>query len=231
MTDVLQPSTERIRTLVVAEIADRGGTASDCFDDGRRLFLRTVLPTVREVRPKDGVHGGVAVMVIDEDIRVCPYVFRKVCRNGAIMSQVTQVQQLRRRPVYDPAVEQELQEAVRTCCSADALAGAVGQMQSAAARDANRIVTLLPLLAHASTNVVTLILERFKRDGDPSAFGLMNAVTSVARDETDPRTRWRLEELGGSIPALVPPAPGRGTAAAEPGTGREMARLVGAART
>jgi transposase len=33
-------------------------------------------------------------------------------------------------------------------------------------------------------------------------FSLMNAVTSLARDERDPELRWRLEELGGAVPSL-----------------------------
>ena len=33
----------------------------------------------------------------------------------------------------------------------------------------------------------------------------MNAVTSLVRDTRDPEVRWRLEELGGGIPALVAP--------------------------
>ncbi|MFZ5831522.1 MAG: hypothetical protein ACOY3P_15670, partial [Planctomycetota bacterium] len=48
------------------------------------------------------------------------------------------------------------------------------------------------------------ILDVYEQEGDDSVFGLMNAVTSVARDEPDPQIRWDLEELGGSIPALIP---------------------------
>jgi hypothetical protein len=57
-----------------------------------------------------------------------------------------------------------------------------------------------------------MILQRFNRAKDRSAYGLMNAVTSVARDTTDPEIKWRLESLGGSIPALKRPrsrTPGR----------------------
>lgn len=33
----------------------------------------------------------------------------------------------------------------------------------------------------------------------------MQAITSVGRDERDPRTKWYLEELGGSLSALLGP--------------------------
>ena len=43
------------------------------------------------------------------------------------------------------------------------------------------------------------IERRFARGRDRSLFGLMNAVTSVARDAGSNDTRWHLEELGGII--------------------------------
>ena len=50
-----------------------------------------------------------------------------------------------------------------------------------------------------------MILGRFTTEGDTSRFGLMNAVTSVARDTRDPELRWSLEKLGGGIPAAILP--------------------------
>ncbi len=46
------------------------------------------------------------------------------------------------------------------------------------------------------------IVRIFVQADDRSAFGLMNAVTSVARDQDDPQVRWHLEELGGGVPAM-----------------------------
>ena len=40
-----------------------------------------------EVRPQDRLQGGVALRVVEADILVHPYVFRQVCRNGAIVAQ------------------------------------------------------------------------------------------------------------------------------------------------
>ena len=81
----LLPSTQDIDATVVAELALFGGTISDRFDDGERLFLRALLPRSDEVLPQDVVKGGIAVRTIGREIEVCPYLFRQVCRNGAIM--------------------------------------------------------------------------------------------------------------------------------------------------
>jgi len=64
---------------------------------------------------------------------------------------------------------------------------------------------MLPMLSRMPSGirdqVVGQILERFLGEGDHSRFGLMNAVTSVARDTPTPELRWNLEELGGGVPA------------------------------
>ena len=51
--------------------------------------------------------------------------------------------------------------------------------------------------------VVMAIMRQYLGNRDQTGFGLMNAVTAVARDQRDPEVRWRLEELGGGVPALI----------------------------
>src|SRR5437899_4545381 len=80
-------STQDVLAVFTEEIAARGGCVLDSFDDGERLFARSVLPQVEEVRPKDGFKGGVALRASRKQIWLYPYLFRLVCRNGAIMSE------------------------------------------------------------------------------------------------------------------------------------------------
>src|SRR5438876_2266979 len=67
-------------------------------------------------------------------------------------------------------------------------------------------VTMLAMLSRlperGDSRLLRTILARFFEGDDRSRFGLMNAVTSVARDTPDPDLRWRLEEFGGGIPAV-----------------------------
>jgi hypothetical protein len=70
---------------------------------------------------------------------------------------------------------------------------------------------MMPLISRMrlrdATEVIGQILSRFSGQRDRTRFGLMNAVTSVARDTRDPDLRWRLEELGGAIGAAKTPTP------------------------
>jgi hypothetical protein len=203
-----------IRELFTEEIARAGGTVSDAFDDETHLFLRSILPGTREVRPKDRMQGGVALRATEKEIRVHPYLFRQVCRNGAIVVHAIQTRriELAEFPTLNvPEVLVDLREAVRDCCSPEAFASGVEGMRTASEREADVALQLLPMLSRLprgySTKLIAQIISRFTAERDRSAFGLVNAVTSVARDTSDPEMRWNLEEFGGGIPALVKPSP------------------------
>ena len=207
-------TTQAIRDVFSEEINAVGGTVSDTFDDGDRLFTRSILPPVHEVRPKDRMQGGVALRATAQEIRVHPYLFRQVCRNGAIIAQAIQTRQIELENVSPPNVTEvviELREAIRECCSPEVFSSNVDAMRTASEREADFALQLLPMLSrlpqsHAS-RLITEIMKRFGAEKDHSALGLVNAVTSLARETSDPEMRWELEELGGGIPALLRPSP------------------------
>src|SRR5688500_6076049 len=215
------PTTSELRAAFEGEVAARGGAVADAYDDGVRLYLRAVLPLDAEVRPGDGVRGGVALRAAGAEVLVHPYTFRQVCSNGAIHSRALATRRVERvprtdvvAPAYDVAVAlAAVRDAVQACAAREAFAGGVAEMRAAAETSADAVLMLLPMLGQLppdeAARVARHVLRRFERAPDPdrSAFGLMNAVTSVARDTGDPETRWRLEELGGAIPARLPRAP------------------------
>jgi hypothetical protein len=190
------------------EIAAAGGTVSDTFDDGRNLFLRSILPWVEEVRPKDKLQGGVALRATEQEVWVHPYVFRQVCRNGAIIAHAIETEHIEQ---FDCLTETEatlaVQTGVRACCVEDAFTVAVGQIRVAAMSEADLVLNVLPMISRLPAQVQDQILRQFVGDGDQSTFGFMNAITAVARDTRDPDLRWRMEELGGGVGATLCPKP------------------------
>jgi hypothetical protein len=203
-------STQEILAILSAEVEARSGTVVDVFDDGCRVFARSVLPRVEEVRPGDKHQGGVALRGTESEVWVHPYMFRQVCRNGAVMARALQtrhVSGLDELPC-DEASE-SIREAIEVCCADEAFTSAIGQTRSATEAEADLVLALLPHLAHFTGRrqgaFLARILDRFHVGSDRSRYGLMNAVTSVARDTRDPELRWRLEELGGGIPAALLP--------------------------
>ncbi|HKI31285.1 MAG TPA: hypothetical protein VKA46_05425 [Gemmataceae bacterium] len=203
-------TTAHVHTLFADEVQAAGGTVSDTFDDGRRLFARSVLPAVAEVQPGDRVQGGVAIRACQGQVWVHPYVFRQVCRNGAIVAHAVQTRHLADLDSL-PADEADeaVREAVRCCCAAEAFTTAAAEMRNAVGADIDVVLNLMPFLSRLggsnSSQFLGEILGRFFGDADRSRFGLMNAVTSLARDTRDPEVRWRLEEFGGGVPVLRAP--------------------------
>jgi hypothetical protein len=118
-------------------------------------------------------------------------------------------------------VTAELRDALRACAAEEAFVTAFTEIRSATDREVDHALTLMPMLTRMAASskreseIFLHILDRFFGESDKSTFGLMNAVTSVARDTDDPDLRWRLEELGGGIPVGRIPPPSIDDAAGE----------------
>jgi hypothetical protein len=219
------PTAAQIKSLFAEEITAAGGHVSDTFDDGARLFTRSILPQVREVRKADQVQGGVALRARESEVWVHPYVFRLVCRNGAIIAHALQTQHFE---VHEFATPEEAATAVRcairSCCAEEAFRATAEAMRSARATQADLALSLLPFVSRLPSGfgarALRDIMERFFKEEDRSRYALMNAVTSVARDTPGPEARWDLEELGGGIVVGRIPCP-------EPRPGAAATAIVG----
>jgi hypothetical protein len=205
-------TTEQILTVFSEEIAARDGRVTDTFHDGRRLFTRSVLPHVEHVRPGDGVQGGIALKAIEEKVWLYPYLFRLVCRNGAIVAETIETHSLEGLHEWEPETAlQAVRDGIDACCAPEVFLGNVCKMRAACEVQADAALNLLPLFsrlpAGVGAQVLTQILDQFFREGDSSQFGLGNAVTAIARDTRDPELRWNLEEFGGGVAIGIVPRP------------------------
>jgi len=213
------PTTQDIRETFADEVASLGGGIPDVYNDGQRLFARAVLPADTEVRPGDHIRAGVAVRASGTELLVHPYTFRQICSNGAIATHALHGRRLERiqsSGIFDATYDEDvalmdLRLAVRACAAKDAFDTAAQEMRSAAEVEADFALQVLPALAampeRLAARLVPQIFHRFTTGGDRSAFGLLNAVTSVARDTRHPEMRWRLETVGGTIPSRLGPQP------------------------
>ena len=219
------PTTQEILEVFTDEITSLGGRVLAVVDDDQQLFARAVLPAEADVRPADSINAGIAVRAMPAEIVVHPYTVRRVCSNGAIAAQALESRRVERiqsvevfRPEYEVAVIlRDLRDAIRGCGTTQAFARVTEELRSTVDVGADVMLRLLPSLVqlpqHMLATIMKDIFRRYSAEGDRSVFGLLNAVTSAARDTRDPYIRWRLEEAGGSLPARLPRAP-RATPAA-----------------
>jgi hypothetical protein len=203
--------TQEILEVFTAKISACEGKITETFHQPGVLFVRSVFPQGEEIRAGDKVQGGVALRATDTAAWVYPYVFRLVCKNGAIMAHAAEGREI---PNLDsvPAFEAVslVSEAVESCCERNAFATAAEQMRTAAQQPVDAILNMMPFLSRLSSlspEFARQIFERFVRENDRTRYGFMNAVTSVARDTREHVTRWRLEELGGQIAVMQPAEP------------------------
>ncbi len=206
----LYPTPEALSALFTDEVTRQGGSVHSAVESGGNLFLRATFPTSRDVTPGDAIQHGLAARTRGEAVIVHPYTFRQICQNGAIHVKQITSRSIERTP--EPALEfgvgEQFREAIRAGSSPDILAENVGQMRDALSRE-----VMLPLMIGMMMrrlrhpDLFTRIFRTFEADGDRSTYGLMNAVTAVARVEPDPERKWDLEELGGGILLMRHPAP------------------------
>jgi hypothetical protein len=164
-----------------------------------------------DVSSGDGIRGGVALRADDAEIAVHPYTLRIVCSNGAIRAEAVQTRVVKRSDQEGDRLPTqilcELREAVRACATPQAFDESIRQMRGAMEQQAEVMLMALSFLSRAPSEVrdrlMAQIMSRFHSGGDRSRYGLMNAVTATARNTRDPEVRWRLEELGGAVPALI----------------------------
>lgn len=210
------PPPKEVLSIVEEELAGIGGRISESIRHRGRLFLRATVPHTRQVRPNDHVQGGVAVTTVGREIGIHPYVFRQVCRNGAIMAKTLGTKRIKRVEMHATSqtlgrLRKRLRRRVQEAASADTLSLITSQLRTAAmskvdvALQMSAVISRIP--RRHSSLLLSQILSEFHDDDDSSVYGLMNAVAAVARDEEDPDTKWDLEELAGSVPALVPVDP------------------------
>jgi hypothetical protein len=213
-----------LRATFVTTIEAAGGALHDQFADAERLILRATLPWIADVRPSDPIQGGVAMRATLQEAVVLPFIVRKVCVNGAIGPQAIELQRIARLQELPASVAREkVRDAVGQSARRETFAKFTDDVRAIVDGELlNPPMMLLALLRDQPGHVngpdfvaaFTRILSELTRGSDRSRFGLMNAITAVARDTRDPETRWRLEELGGAVAALpLPTVPRLGAAA------------------
>jgi hypothetical protein len=205
-------TTAQIQSIFEEEVKSAGGKVTDTFDDGTLLFTRAVLPKNKKVARRDRVDKGVVLKAAWDDIWVHPYLYRRVCINGAIVAQAVATKHVVNTEHISPVeMEIALREGVRICIQEQDFEGYVEKMKRAGGLFPDPRLTLMPHLSRLPADQASEVLEethrRFAEGADESRYGLINAVTSLARDSRNPELKWTLETIGGALIVTSTPAP------------------------
>jgi hypothetical protein len=201
-------TTDQVLDVFTDELTTRGGQITDTFNDGSRLFARSVLPLSDNVRPGDKINGGIALKATDEQICVYPYSLRIVCRNGAIRAESVGSLVIEGLQSLAPHfILQSIRDGIDACCDPELFKDTIDRMRQTTVREIDNILNLLTMLGifKAHPEVMSQILKLFFKEKEQTQFALGNAITAIARNTKDPQTRWDLEEFGGGLLAAITP--------------------------
>src|SRR5262245_56388533 len=113
------------------QIESHGGRVTESIEDEGCLFVRSLLPYVANARPHDRFEGGVGLRANEGDVWLHPYLFRQVCRNGAIMAQSFHSVHLENLLLQPPEIAiLQLREAVDECSSEQVFVQSIHQVRS-----------------------------------------------------------------------------------------------------
>lgn len=203
-----------------------------------RLYLKVVSHQFKaEVKPGDYVQAG--VMVTNSEVglgavSVAPFLFRLVCRNGAVVNEYAHRKAHLGRSgerqdgaVYELYKDDTLKadDAAWTLKVRDVVTAALEETSFKAIVDTATRAAAVPVLdppkaiealgkAHSLTETERADLLRFfTLEGDASLWGLSNAVTAYSQTVGDYDRATNMERIGGAILALPPSSfPGVGAA-------------------
>jgi hypothetical protein len=183
-----------------------GGQVTDRVEVRGRLYARSVLAPELEVEAGDGFRGGVALRAQEGEVWLHPYLFRLICRNGAILAQTVETRHLDLQTGTPDAARELIREGVATCCAPAVFKANVDRVRSLAEREMDHMMILMSVLSRHSDQLTPEILEQLMdtlTGGEVTRYEAMNRITARGRESGDPEVRWGLEEMGGSL-ALLP---------------------------
>lgn len=173
---MLQASGRRPRLVQCERVPGQDGFVAVAVEDPS--LTATVLQD-------DVVSGGCALLRSGDRAPVAwPRIYRKVCINGTIVHVGDGCEHA--------VTPESLPDVVVQCLSAPVLAEAVGRFRTAAA-----IPVIEPESILARAGIVASereVASEWRRAGDSSAWGLVNAATALAREEPDLSRRFAREE-------------------------------------
>lgn len=181
----------------------RGDRLLSSISSGEIAYAKSAGGAIAEARGGDQFSGGVAMRVKGDRATLKPYLFHLGCSQGVILSSLGEAATValsENDPI--PTLDRLLED----CSSPETFENNMEMLRQCAVRHDLTLVavSMLSEMNVRMSHLVAPVLDAFERAGDETVYGLMHAMTAAASAQEDLDDQWRLEEMGGMVPALDP---------------------------
>lgn len=205
MTDLLKQFEAFVQTA--------GGKIIDDSGRERGRFICASLPIESAVQPGDVIYGGMAVRVEDDSLQLCTYLLRQVCTNGLVAPMPQQAETFTTGQAFE--FDAFLTSSLEMLRNVE-FPRHMEQIQFSLFDRVNehRVRQIAYQIVGLTGNrgitrrFIQLVREEWQRPRanprltagrHPRRFDVINGVTALAKETTNPAVRWELMRLGGDL--------------------------------
>jgi len=207
MTMATMIDTKTITDLFIKEVGAYGGHIIQTSINKQHVLIEATLTISDSLLKGDYVQGGVALYYSPEFIAIHPYLFRLICESGLLITDTPENCIIWRQG--DKALTQEnlikqLNTAIKDCTKKDTFSQTIASLKTSLSKEVILLKEILSLPRFTEDNsLLDELLKHAIIEDDDTAFGLINTITSTARDITFPQTCYQLQKLAGEITQRV----------------------------
>ncbi len=203
MTTITMIDTKTIRDLFTQEVVAHGGHVIQTSTNKQYLLIEATLTISDSLLKGDYVQGGVALYYSPELIAVHPYLFRLICESGLLIADTPEeciIWQQGDKALTEKKLTKHLNTAIKCCTKKDTFSQTIASLKTSLSKEVILLKEILSLPRFTEDNsLLNELLRHAIIEDDDTAFGLINTITSTARDITFPQTCYQLQKLAGEI--------------------------------
>lgn len=195
--------TKTITILFTQAINEHGGHVIQTAIHEQHLLIEATLTISDSLLKGDYVQGGAALYYSPNLIAVHPYLFRLICESGLLIDGTAEeciIWQQGDKALNEKELTRYINTAIKYCTEKDTFSPTITSLKASLSKEIILLKEILSLPRLTEDNsLLDELLKHAIIEDDDTAFGLINTITSTARDINLPQTCYQLQKLAGEI--------------------------------
>lgn len=198
---------KKITELFTQKVSQYGGHVIQTSTNAEHVLIEATLTVSDTLLKGDYVQGGVALYYSPTLIAIHPYLFRLICESGLLIANTPEDCIIWQQGDAEPTEETlntRLNTAIQCCTKKDTFSQTITSLKTSLSQEVILLKEILSLPRFTEDNsLLDELLKHAIIEDEDTAFGLINTITSTARDINIPQTCYQLQKLAGEITQKV----------------------------